>query len=145
MESHAAIGLGALDDLIGYHLRRADNVFSADFARVLEGRGVRQVPFGILSIVATNPGIHQGGVGRSLGIQRANMVALINELVEAGVLERRVAPEDRRAFALFLTEKGAATYQECRARLIQHESDLLVGLSDVERQILITLLRRLAV
>jgi DNA-binding MarR family transcriptional regulator len=134
--------LGDLDGLIGYHLRRANHVFSTDFARVLEGRGMRQVLFGILSMLSTNPGLHQGAVGRSLGIQRANMVALVNELAEAGLVERRTSPEDRRAFALFLTPAGQVAFEQCRVRLFEHEDALLAGFSQAERQMLLELLRR---
>jgi DNA-binding MarR family transcriptional regulator len=100
--SFEAANLGDLPVLVGYHLRRASSAFSADFARAVAGTGMRQVLFGILTVVGANPGINQGMVARILGIQRANMVSLINELVDSGAVDRRVSPEDRRAFALTL-------------------------------------------
>ena len=50
------VDLGALTSLVGYHLRRASSVFAVDFTRALEGTGMRQVPFGIMSVVGANPG-----------------------------------------------------------------------------------------
>lgn len=135
--------LGRLDTLVGYHLRRASSAFTADFNRTLAGTGVRQVLLGILSIVAGNPDANQGAVGRALGIQRANMVALINELVEAGLISRKVSKEDRRAFALTVTAKGAKMLETCLARIAEHEAEMLSDLSDAERATLIDLLGRI--
>ncbi|HVI99866.1 MAG TPA: MarR family transcriptional regulator [Sphingomonas sp.] len=135
--------VGVLSALVGYHLRRATNVVAADFARSLSETGVRQVLFGVLSVVERNPGINQGSVGRSLGIQRANMVALVNELVERGLVDRRVSAEDRRAFALSLTDEGKCAYADCLARIRAHEDSVLGDLDTRERKRLIALLSRI--
>ncbi|RZF61120.1 MarR family transcriptional regulator [Sphingomonas populi] len=137
------VELGVLTDLAGYHLRRASAAFAADFARVLEGTGMRQVLFGVLSVVAANPDINQGMVGRSLGIQRANMVALINELVELNLVEREVAKDDRRAFALRLSPIGQDILAECIQRIRAHEEEMLSDLAHDERGRLIRLLMRI--
>lgn len=135
--------LGALDRLVGYHLRRASAMFAGDFARTLAGTGMRQVLFGILSIVRSNAGINQGNVGRLLGIQRANMVALINELVDGGLLARVQASDDRRAFALTLTDAGQTRLDECLALIERHEAELLGDLSASEQRQLVGLLARI--
>jgi DNA-binding MarR family transcriptional regulator len=136
------VELGVLADLVGYHLRRASNVFGGDFARALTGTGMRQVLFGILSVVDANPGINQGAAGRVLGIQRANMVALINELVDDGWIDRKVAAEDRRAFALTMTPAGAKKLAECLIRIRAHEDEMLADLSAADRGRLIALLSK---
>lgn len=135
--------LGALDALVGYHLRRASSVFATDFARAIAGTGMRQVLFGILSIINASPGINQGNVGRALGIQRANMVSLVNELVDRGLVLRAVAAEDRRAFALSLTRDGEAMIATCLDLIRAHEDRLLSDFSDADRAILIALLGRI--
>jgi DNA-binding MarR family transcriptional regulator len=135
--------LGRLDELVGYHLRRASSVFGADFVRAIADEGLRQVPFAILSVISANPGIRQGAAGKALGIQRANMVALINELVDAGHVDRQPSEEDRRAFALSLTPAGAAALARCTDRLIDHENQLLADFSKSERATLIALIRRI--
>lgn len=142
-DAGGAVDLGVLDDLVGYHLRRASNVFVADFARTLAGTGMRQVLFGLLSVLSGNPGINQGAAGRSLGIQRANMVSLINELVEAGLVDRQVSAEDRRAFCLSLTAAGEREFARCTAQIRAHEDDLLAELDAGERRTLIALLARI--
>ena len=135
--------LGALDHLVGYHLRRASSAFGADFARAVEGTGMRQVLFGILAVVGASPGINQGAAGRSLGIQRANMVTLINQLADIGLLDRQTAAEDRRALALRLTPAGEKMLGECLERIEAHEEQMLADLTAVERKMLIALLSKI--
>jgi len=144
-ENDDNVRLGPLEDLAGYHLRRTSAVVSADFARAMTGTGMRQVLVGILSIIAANPGINQGMIGRTLGIQRANMVSLATELLGAGLVERTVSAEDRRAFTFMLTAAGEATLADALDRIRTHEARLLAPLTPAERQTLLDLLARIEV
>ena len=135
--------LGVLEGLVGYHIRRASSAFAADYSRAIAGTGMRQVLFGILSVVGANPGINQGTAGRSLGIQRANMVSLMNELVDAGLLDRRTATDDRRAFALNLSPAGETMLADCLDRIEAHEREMLADFTAAERRTLIALLTRI--
>ena len=135
--------MGAVDDLVGYHMRRAYAVFASDFARALAGTGMRKVLFGVLSIINANPGINQGNVGRALGIQRANMVSLLNELVDRGFVQREIAAGDRRAFSLMMTKTGKEMMDKCLELIRDHEARLTSDLSRNERTALIALLRRI--
>ncbi|MFD1787939.1 MarR family winged helix-turn-helix transcriptional regulator [Sphingomonas floccifaciens] len=140
-ETHSLVG--ALNPLVGYHLRRASAVFAADFAAAVEGTGMRQVLIGILAVVAASPGINQGAVGRILGIKRANMVSLINELIDAGMIVRETDPTDRRAFTLTLSPAGTAMLDDCTRRIEAHEDQLLAGFSAAEKAMLLDLLGRI--
>ena len=142
--SDPALRLGAVDALVGYHLRRANTAMGNDFARAIEGTGLRQVLFGILSVVAANAGINQAAVGRLLGIHRANMVVLVNELIEKGWIARRADDADRRAFVLHLTPEGDGVFADAERRLHAHEASLLADLDAAERAQLIALLSRIA-
>lgn len=135
--------VGALAPLVGYHLRRASGAFAADFCVAVEGTGMRQVLVGILAVVEANPGINQGAVGRVLGIKRANMVSLINELVDAGLLLRDVDPSDRRAFLLNLNDAGRAVLVDSLARIETHERRMLADFTPEERATLLDLLGRI--
>lgn len=135
--------IGALSPLVGYHLRRASAAFAADFNASLEGTGMRQVLVGILAVVSGSPGINQGAVGRVLGIKRANMVSLINELVEAGLIQRDVDASDRRAFSLGLNDAGREMLSDCLVRIEAHEQQMLVGFSEADRAKLLELLGRI--
>lgn len=132
-----------LGRLVGYRLRRASAVFASDFAAALDGTGMRQVPLGILAVVSDNPGVNQGTVGRLLGIKRANMVPLINELIETRLIVRETDPSDRRAFTLTLAPTGSAMLADCIRQLDAHEQRLLEGFSAAEKMMLLDLLERI--
>lgn len=135
--------LGVLDQLTGYHLRRAFGAFGADFHIAMEGTGLRQVLFAILSIVSNSPGINQSRVGKLLGIKRANMVSLINELIDLGLISRMEDPRDRRSMSLTVTAAGTALIREGLKKIRAHEERMLAGFTDDEKQILLDLLRRI--
>ena len=135
--------IGVLDSIAGYHLRRAFGAMAADFSAAMEGTGLRQVLFAILAVVARNPGTNQGMVGKLLGIKRANMVSLINELVDRGLLDRTIDVQDRRAFSLTLTPEGAALLDEGLARIRAHEERMLAGFTEAEKDMLVRLLKRI--
>jgi DNA-binding MarR family transcriptional regulator len=143
LDTAPPIDLGPIDSFIGYHMRRASAALGSDFARAVEGTGMRQVLFGILSVISANPGINQGSVGRVLGIQRPNMVTLVNELIQRDLVTRAVDTDDRRAFVLSLTPAGEAVVAETLARLRRHEERMLSDLSATERATLIRLLSRI--
>ncbi|QJU58338.1 winged helix-turn-helix transcriptional regulator [Sphingomonas sp. AP4-R1] len=135
--------LGVLDTLVGYHLRRASAVLGNDFTDAVGNEGMRQVPFAILSVIAANPGIRQGEVGITLGIQSANMVALVTDLINAGYVDRRQSFEDRRAFELELTAAGKKMLERCTKLLQEYQERLLADFSNEERSVLLSLVRRI--
>lgn len=137
------MGIGVLSPLIGYHLRRAHGAFVVDFSEAMSGTGMRQALVGILAAVASQPGMNQGAAGRILGIKRANMVSLINELVTARLIYRVVDPQDRRAFTLHLTQAGEAMLTDCHQRIEAHERRMLSVFTEGETAQLRDLLARI--
>jgi DNA-binding MarR family transcriptional regulator len=133
-----------LESLVGYRLRRANGRMMTDFASTLAPLAIRPVLFGMLAVIRVSPGIIQMALGTELGIQRANLVPLVNELESRGLVERRPAPRDRRAAALYLTRAGEALFEEAVALVREHEERMLRRLSASERTKLIELLGKIA-
>lgn len=52
-------------------------------------------------------GVRQKVLAERIGIEGASLVRVIDELTKTGLVERRPDPVDRRANALYLTEKGS--------------------------------------
>jgi hypothetical protein len=72
------------------------------------------------------------------------MTYLIDDLEQAGLVERRPDPADRRARHVVITESGRELLGELKGRLRGAEDDLLEPLEEEERVVLRTLLHRLA-
>ena len=63
---------------------------------------------GIMGILRTQPALTQQALAGVLGMQPSRLVALVDELETRALIERRENSEDRRSYALHLTEKGHA-------------------------------------
>lgn len=71
------------------------------------------------------------------------MVALVDELEQRGLVERRPDPDDRRVRALYLTGEGKQTLARGRKLAGEHEAELTRGLGEAERKRLLGLLQKM--
>ena len=114
------------------------------FADTLEPLGLRPPHFGVMTLIESHPGCAQKDlVTRSL-IDPSSMVAVIDELEQRGLAERRAHPSDRRKRAVHLTSRGHDTLQRARAAAIQTAEEIFAPLDEEERETLRRLLRKLA-
>ena len=114
------------------------------FAKALGPLRLRPPHFGVMQLIASDPGITQQELaGRSL-IDPSSMVAVVDELEELGYAERRPHPGDRRKHAVHLTADGKRTLERARAVAIKLANDILAPLDKGEVATLTLLLRKLA-
>ncbi len=139
-----AIDIGALGDMVGYVLRRAQLTVFDDMARTVAPFGLRIVEFSVLVVLDASPGQTQSAIAAALGIQRANFVALFNTLEARGLAERRSSLADRRSYALHLTAVGAELLARARVAHLAHEARQIDRLGPDNVATLLALLRRLA-
>ena len=140
----ADIEYGALGNLLGYHLRRAQVAAYQNFARVLDGWTISPGQVGVLALVQANSGINQTRIGNALGIDRSTLVAVIDRLEERDLIARTPSPTDRRSHALVLTKAGERYLAELLPQVHDHERQIATELSDDERATLIALLGRVS-
>src|SRR5918992_701741 len=100
--------------------------------------------FGMLSHLAANEGQSQQALSRALGIHRSAVVALVDDLEQRGLAERRRDPLDRRAYTLYLTPTGRDLLADLERIAEEHEAELLTALDASEGSQLISLLQRVA-
>jgi DNA-binding MarR family transcriptional regulator len=136
--------LGILEDLIGYHLRRAQVALFQHFAATVGAAQITPGQFGVLVVVGANPGLSQSRLGAALGIDRSTVVGVIDELERRGLVRREAAPNDRRSHALLLSDKGTETLRRLEDAVRAHETEFARRLRPAERRQLIALMRRLA-
>ena len=136
--------LGLLPSLLGYHLRRAQIAIFQNFKEAMGESDVTPGRFGVLQVIAANSGLSQSELGALLGVDRSTIVAVIDRLEEADLVRRLPAPNDRRSYALSLSENGTRTLAELERRVLAHERHIARKLSKAERSLLVELLRRLA-
>ena len=68
---------------MGYHLRRAQISFFNDFENSMGGVQITPGQFGVITLIAANPGLTQSALARAVGIERSTMIAVIDVLEKA--------------------------------------------------------------
>jgi len=99
---------------------------------------------GILRMIATSPGLSQQELAKRLGIFASRLVAILDEMEKRDLLERRASENDRRVYALQLTQQGHEALREIAQVARQHQTDLCACLSEEETAKLTELLNRIA-
>ena len=128
---------------VGFLLSQLGFVGSRGFSKALEPIGIDPREFLLLRFVATSDGQSQQELAERLAVPASRMVALVDRLEDAGLVERRADPDDRRIRRLHLTRKGGATLERAFKVALAFETELCSGLTKGEREQLIDLLQKL--
>ena len=95
----------------------------SDAARLLRRRfdvqarahGVSRAQWQVLFALSRNEGINQSGLADYLEVETITLCRMIDRLQDAGLVERRADPADRRAWRLFLTPAALPLFDQLRA------------------------------
>ncbi|HWB65697.1 MAG TPA: MarR family transcriptional regulator [Mycobacteriales bacterium] len=130
-------GLGFLLSQLGAHS-------AVQFHRALEPLGIGPAHVGLMGAIGREPGRRQQALAEQFGMPPSRMVALVDELEERGLVERRPDANDRRAHQLHLTPAGRRTMEKVYRLAEQAEAALTASLTAAEHSQLKSLLRRIA-
>ncbi len=97
-----------------------------------------------LNLIGERGPLSQHALGEALSLDPSNVVGLLNELEERGLITRERDPADRRRHIVSLAPGGKAELAATGERLVGVEDDLLRALSPDERATLHDLLTRVA-
>jgi DNA-binding MarR family transcriptional regulator len=114
------------------------------FAERLARLGLHPRHYGMLSHLAASEGQSQQALSIALGIHRSAVVALVDDLEQHGLAERRRDPVDRRAYTLYLTSHGRDVLADLERIAEERDAELLTALNASERSGFISLLQRVA-
>jgi DNA-binding MarR family transcriptional regulator len=143
-QAAGSVDLAALPGYLGYMLRQAQAGVFRDFKPLMGDLGIRPGEFSLLTLVAANPGIHQGVLARFYRLDKSTLSASIKSLLERGLIARTRNPDDRRYYALQLTDTGRKALSLATRRVEQQERKMDSMLAPGERAQLLDLLRRIA-
>ena len=109
----------------------------------LSAVGAHRSHYAVLAALEEFGPASQAALGRRCGIDRSDMVALLDRLEADGDVERRPDPSDRRRNVVTLTPRGVRRLDELSAVLGDAQDALLTSLPDEDRDALVALLRAL--
>jgi DNA-binding MarR family transcriptional regulator len=133
--------LVALDTFL---LKRLGHAAKEQSMEAYERMGLHPYHHAILIALDERAHETQGAIADALGYDRGQLVGLLDELEERGLIERRRDPDDRRRHLVSLTPDGKRTLRRLRTLAQEIEDAFFARLSEDERVTLHALLLRLA-
>ena len=136
-------GLGAIGDILGFHIRLAHGAVYRHFTETFDHLDLTQKQVSVLWLVDDHPGMAQTDLSQRLQMDRATVMAIVNRLQARDFLERGKSDGDRRRQTLTLRPAGKAALVEARKAILQHEAWLKGRFNKREIKQLIGLLARI--
>lgn len=106
------------------------------------GRPGQRTDYAVLASLQEFGSLSQAEIGRRLGIDRSDIVALLNHLEDENLVTRERDPRDRRRNAISLTTTGKRRLRRMDRDVELAQDDLLKPLDEAERETLTMLLQR---
>jgi DNA-binding MarR family transcriptional regulator len=125
--------------LLGRASRLAQQLTQERLAEAGMGRGF----YGVLATLDEFGPAAQAEIGRRLGVDPSDMVAILNDLEGAGYICRERDPSDRRRNTITMTRSGRAALNRFDRTIAEAQDVVLGSLSQADRDKLLGLLERL--
>lgn len=125
-------------------LARTNALSLAASNAALAEHGLKVRSYAVLTVAASGDRPSQRELAAFLQLDPSQVVALVDDLEERGLVERLPDPTDRRANVVVATEAGLAKVEAARRVVQDVDSRTYASLSDSEREQLTALLKRLA-
>ena len=132
-----------IEKSVGFLLSKAYQRACAIFKELFDRYDLTPQQFGLLRFLWQEDGLSQSELSARAQIDRTTMGGLIDRLEQAGLVERRPHPEDRRAYQIFLTAEGNRMEAELCPLADEVQARLTAGISDDELGTLVRILAKL--
>jgi len=132
-----------IEKSVGFLLAKAYQRACAIFKDEFDGYDLTPQQFGLLGFLWIEDGLSQAELSAKSQIDRTTMGGIIDRLEKEGLVKRLPHPDDRRAYQVFLTDRGKAMEDELCALAIHAQKKLNAPLSTEEQAMLIRLLEKL--
>ena len=144
-DADAALDLGTLRDVLGFHVTLANVTTVALFERhVGQPFGLRKAEYSLLMLLLANGATPAKRLARTLRLSAPAFTMLIDRMQDKQWLRRERNPADRRSQLIVLTPDGQTLAKRAQVASKTMESGLQRRLSRAERAMLIELLAKLA-
>ncbi|MFC5698975.1 MarR family winged helix-turn-helix transcriptional regulator [Pseudomonas sp. GCM10022186] len=135
--------MAALEESLGFLLADASRLMRRAFEQQITGSTLTLGQARALAHVARNEGCRQVELAERLEIKPITLARLLDQLEQAGLVERRADPDDRRAYRLYLREQADKALEDIRAAGAAIHATALQGISETEAIVLASALRKL--
>ncbi len=130
------------DRAFGFVLYETARLLGKRYDQKAKALGLTRAQCQVLYRLVVHEGLNQARVAELLEIEPISLARLIDRMEEAGWVERRADPADRRARLLFLTSKSKPVIERMIEVGLATRAEALAGLAGAEREKLLELLLR---
>lgn len=128
---------------IGSLIGELSRLFARNFNARVRTHGLTQTQWQALAMLSRREGLRQAELAELLNVQPISLARLIDRMENAGWVERRPDPNDRRAIQLYLRPKVDPIIDEMFAVSMATRAAALSGFTDAEQELLLELLPRM--
>ena len=123
-----------LDRSLGFLLGDSSRLLRKRFDRLARSFGMTRAQWRVIDVLRRNEGINQTAMADIMDIEPITLGRHIDRLEEAGSVERRPDPDDRRVWRIFLTDNVQPALLEMEKIAIEVRNDAMVDFSPNERE-----------
>lgn len=134
--------LHAMTETIGFLLNDTARLYRRAFNARTRDSGITALQWRLITYLRRHEGIRQGPLADLIEVEPITLSRMIDRLAEAGLVERRADPADRRAWRLHLTPRANELLTGIRQIAETLTDEAAEGLSEDERDQLIALVER---
>jgi MarR family transcriptional regulator, transcriptional regulator for hemolysin len=126
----------------GFVLHETARLLSKRYDQRSKSLGLTRAQCQVLAYLVYHEGINQAGLAELLELEPISLGRLVDRMAQAGWVERRPDPQDRRAWQLFITEKAKPYFVEMVAIGREVRAEALAGFTPEEGDRIMELLVR---
>lgn len=123
-----------MTDSLGFLISDISRLMRRRFDERARLIGVTRAQWRTLSILKRHEGSNQGMLAELLEIEPITVGRMIDRLEEAGLVERRRDPSDRRVWRIHLTEKAQPVLAQLRSLADAMFDEMMTGIAPEERE-----------
>lgn len=128
---------------VGFLLHDVSRLMRGWFDARAQAQGLTRAQWRVLVHLAPRQGINQRALAEILELDNVTLSRHVDRLEQAGWLERRPDPADRRAWLLFVSEASFPVLEKMESLAIETHAAALAGISEAERAQLVATLERI--
>lgn len=129
-----------MERTVGTVLAQVSRLMRRAFDERAREIGVTRPQWQVLGVLRRYQGIRQAGLAEILEVEPITAGRMIDRMQDAGLVERRADPCDRRAWNLHLTERGQEMIERLQPFAIETSASALAGISEADKaQLMATL------
>lgn len=117
------------DDVIGYHLRLAQEASFGAFSAAADKAGLKPGWYTILTVLAARDALTPSELGAMCGRDRSTLTSTLKGLAARALIQRERRNEDQRSYVVRLTAEGQGVQQALAKVAHSHDCrlDTIVG------------------